>query len=108
MKACFFFIPKPAVVNTQRDLDLLPKEGGVLMQTMAEEWIEEGKLRTLRSMVLRVLRRRFPPNDELLKQIEQQVAHIQQEDDLNQLIDLALEVMVLPDFARRVQGFVPA
>lgn len=48
------------------------------------------------------------PNCELLKQIEQQVAHIQREDDLNQLIDLALEVIVLPDFARKVQGFVPA
>jgi hypothetical protein len=92
----------------QKLLDLLPKEGGVLMETIAEEWIEEGKLRTLRSMVLRVLRRRFPPNEALLQQIEQQVAHIQREDDLNQLIDLALEVMVLPDFARRVQGFVPA
>ncbi len=92
----------------QKLSELLPKEGGVLMQTMAEEWIEEGKLRTLRTMVLRILRRRFSPDEELLQQIEQQVVRIQQEDDLNQLIDLALEVMVLPDFARKLQGVVPA
>ncbi len=81
------------------------------MQTMADEWIEQGieqgKLGTLRATVLRILRRRFSPNEELLHQIEQQVAPIQREDELNQLIDLALEVMVLPDFVRKLQEFVP-
>ena len=52
------------------------------MQTMAEEWIEEGKaiglkegetqgrIQTRREMILLVLRRRFPPNEALLQQIE--------------------------------------
>lgn len=31
-------------VMAQKFLELLPKEGGALMKTMAEEWIEEGKL----------------------------------------------------------------
>lgn len=47
-------------------------------------------------------------HEELLQQIEQHVARIQREDDLNQLIDLAFAVMVLPDFARKVQGLVSA
>jgi hypothetical protein len=104
----------------QKLLELLPKEGGVLMQTMAEEWIAEGKViglregetqgrvRTLRSTILRVLQRRFPPNEALLQQVEQQLAQIRDEDALNQLVDIALEVIVLPDFALKVQAFVPA
>lgn len=111
----------------QKFLELLPKEGGVLMQTMAEEWIEEGKLiglregekkgltegetqgriKTLRALILRVLQRRFPPNEVLLQQVEQQLARISDEGALNQLVDIALEVIVLPDFALKVQEFVP-
>ena len=98
------------------------------MQTMAEEWIEEGKIiglsegekkgrkeglqegrqETLRSMILRILQRRFSPNETLLKPIEQQLVQIGDERTLNQLVDIALEVMVLPDFVVRVQTFVPA
>ena len=109
---------------TEKLLALLPKEGGVLMQTMADEWIEQGiergieqgiergieqgKLSTLRTTVLRIVRRRFSPTEAVMQQLEQQVTHVQREDDLNQLIDLALEVMVLPDFVHKLQEFVPA
>ena len=86
------------------------------MQTMAEEWIEEGKViglregrqETIRSIILRVLQRRFSPNAELLQPIAQQLAQIRDERILNQLVDSALEVMVLPDFALKVQESVPA
>lgn len=99
----------------QKFVALLPKEGGVLMQTMAEEWIEEGKVigrqegrqETQRALILRVLRRRFSANPLLFQQIEQHLALIHDEDDLNQLVDVALEVFVLPDFMVKVQAFVP-
>lgn len=111
----------------QKLLELLPKEGGVLMETMADEWIEEGKAiglkegreegrkegeihgrtQTRRELILHLLQRRFPPNETLLQQIEQQLVQISDESALNQLVDIALEVIVLPDFVTRVQAFVP-
>lgn len=115
----------------QKFVELLPKEGGILMQTMAEEWIEEGKIiglregeekgrkeglqegetqgrvQTLCLMILRVLQRRFSPDEALLDQVAQQLAQIHAEDALNQLVDLALEAFGLPDFMVKVQAFVP-
>lgn len=102
----------------QKLLALLPKEGGVLMQTMAEEWIEEGKRIGLqegrleerqhgrerqRTMVLRVLQRRFQPNDESLQGVAHQLAQITDEDTLIELVDIALEVIMLSDFHIRLQ-----
>ncbi|MFN8488243.1 MAG: Rpn family recombination-promoting nuclease/putative transposase [Caldilineaceae bacterium] len=116
----------------QKLVELLPKEGGVLMQTMADEWIEEGKAiglkegreegrkeglkegeiqgrtQTRREMILRLLQRRFPPNAALLQQIEHHLAQINDENALNQLVDIALEVIVLSDFVTRVQAFIPS
>lgn len=107
----------------QKLLELLPKEGGVLMQTMADEWIEQGKviglregeqkgeiqgrIKTLRTMILHVLQRRFPNNEVLWQVFEQQLTLISDEKALNQLVDIALEVIVLPDFAIKIQAFVP-
>lgn len=108
-------------------VELLPKEGGVLMKTMADGWIEEGKVigrkegkeeghkegkeegrqETLRLMILHLLQRRFATHDELLPQIEAQLATITDETILNQLVDLALDVIVLPDFVRRLRDIVP-
>jgi predicted transposase YdaD len=112
-------------------VELLPKEGGVLMQTMAEEWIEEGKviglregekkgreegrkegeiqgqIKANRTLILHLLRRRFPPDELLLQQVEQQLAQINDESALNQLVDSALEIIVLPDFLPRLQPFLP-
>lgn len=86
------------------------------MQTMAEEWIKEGKItgrqegrqEAQRVLILRVLRRRFSANALLFQQIEQHLALIHDEDDLKQLVDVALAVFVLPDFMVRMQAFVPA
>lgn len=123
----------------QKLLTLLPKEGGSLMQTMAQEWIEEGKLiglkqgrdeglkegetqgllKARREMILHVLRRRFSPNvdlipaigytsnEALLQQIEQQLLQISDGETLNQLVDAALAVLVLPDFLQSMQILVP-
>lgn len=109
------------------------------MQTMADEWIEEGKaiglkegrkegqregdiqgtLRTRRETILQILQVRFPPNpqlaatlpypsnEELLAQITQQLAQISDDTVLNQLVNRALTVVVLPDFATSVQALVP-
>ncbi len=102
----------------QKLLALLPKEGGMLMQTMAEEWIEEGKRIGLqegrqegqqegqRAVILRILQRRFQPNEESLQSLAQQLAQIADERVLLQLVDLSLEVMALPDFAAKLQGLL--
>lgn len=104
----------------QKLLEVLPKEGGVLMQTMAEAWIEEGKAIGLKAgreegkfqeridVIVRILRRRFQPSEETLQTIAQQLAQIRQEAVLSQLVDLALDVLVLPDFMTKVQALWPA
>lgn len=91
-------------------VEFLPKEGGVLMQTMAEEWIAEGEEKgrqkgrqeALRTMTLRVLRRRFASSEIQVQQIEQQLATVTDEAALNRLADSALDVLVLPDFMLRL------
>lgn len=102
-------------VVTQKLLAALPKEGGVLMQTMAEEWIEEGKLIGVQKgiieerieLILRLLRRRFQPEEATLQTIAQQLAQIPQTETLSQLVDLALDVLVLPDFITKLQSLAP-
>ena len=95
----------------QKFVALLPKEGGVLMQTMADEWIEEGKVigrqEAVQAMILRLLQRRFASQAALFPYIEQQLTQIKNEESLNQLVDIALEVFVLPDFVVKLQEFVP-
>lgn len=93
------------------------------MQTMAEAWIDEGKEIGLKKgreegrkegerqksidLILRLLRRRFQPAEESLQSIAHQLAQIQQEAILSQLVDLALDVLVLPDFVSRLQALLP-
>ncbi|MCE7980305.1 MAG: Rpn family recombination-promoting nuclease/putative transposase [Caldilinea sp. CFX5] len=99
----------------QKLLAVLPKEGGVLMQTMAEAWIEEGKVIGVKKgrederidLIIRLLRRRFQPSEETLQTLAQQLAQIQQEAILSQLVDLALDVLTLPDFMTKVQTLLP-
>jgi predicted transposase YdaD len=103
----------------QKLLALLPKEGGVLMQTMAEEWIEEGKQIGLqegrqagwqnqRTIILRVLQKRFQPTEEMQRDLAQQLAKISDDKILLHLVELALEVMILPDFRAQLQGLLVA
>ena len=58
-------------------------------------------------MIVHILERRFPPSETLLTPLSQQLAQISDETVLNQLVDIALEVIVLPDFINRVGAFVP-
>ena len=115
-------------VVTQKLLAVLPKEGGILMQTMAEEWIEEGKLIGLEKglqegrqegrqegiieerieLILRLLRRRFQPDEAMLQTLAKQLWQIPQAEILSQLVDLALDVLVLPDFITKLQSLLPA
>lgn len=107
----------------QKLVELLPQEGGVLMETMADEWIEQGKaiglkegwkqgeiqgrVQARREMILYLLQRRFPSNEVLWQIFKQQLALISDERALNQLVDIALEAIVLPDFAMKLQAFIP-
>lgn len=89
------------------------------MQTMAEEWIEEGKQIGLqegrqegrkegqRSMIFHILQRRFQLNEEGVQSLTQQLAQIADERVLIQLVDLSLEVIGLPDFYTKLQGLLP-
>ena len=97
------------------------------MQTMAEAWIEEGKAIGLengkkegreegreegkaqksRELILRLLQRRFQPGAETMQTLAQQLGQLQQEATLSQLVDVALDVLVLPDFMRKLQGLLP-
>jgi Putative transposase, YhgA-like len=103
----------------QKFLELLPTEGGVLMKTMAEEWIEEGKLIGLSEgekkgqkkgqtkTILRILQHRFQPNDEALMELEQLLLRIANEADLNYLTDRALEGSTLESWVDQLTPFVP-
>jgi predicted transposase/invertase (TIGR01784 family) len=107
-------------VVTQKLLAVLPKEGGILMQTMAEEWIEKGKSIGLQEgrqegiievrieLILRLLRRRFQPDEATLQTLTKQLWQIPQAEILSQLVDLALDVLVLPDFITKLQSLIPA
>lgn len=91
----------------------------MLMQTMAEEWIEEGKtiglregekrgeIKVLRRMILQILQRRFPNNELTWRLFEQQLAWVNNEDALQELADSAWEVKGLSDFLLRLQPFLP-
>ena len=92
------------------------------MQTMAEEWIEEGKQIGLqegrkegrkegrqegqRAMILHILQRRFQPTEESVQSLAHQLAQIADEGVLLQLVDLALEVSRLPDFHAKFHGLL--
>lgn len=57
-------------------------------------------------MIIRILQRRFQPNEESLQSLAQQLAQIADERVLLQLVDLSLEVIVLPDFRTKLQGLL--
>lgn len=107
-------------VVAQKLLEVLPKEGGVLMQTMAEAWIEEGKtigfqegrqegkIEARVDLILILLRRRFQPTEEMLQSLAQQLAEIHSEASLDQLLNAALDVLVLPDFIAKLHTVLPA
>lgn len=85
------------------------------MQTMPEEWIELIKCVPLhdgweidRAIILRILQRRFHPNEESLQNLAQQLSPITDHEVFLQLVDLSFEVMTLPDFQTKLQGMLVA
>jgi predicted transposase/invertase (TIGR01784 family) len=100
---------------------VLPKEGGVLMKTLAEQWIEEGIVRGREEGIVRgreeglnrgldaqrktlslILQRRFQPSPAELTRIEGRLATITDLEQLAKLIDHALLDVLLLDFTTRL------
>lgn len=85
------------------------------MQTMPEEWVELVKLVPLhdgyqieRATILRIIQRRFHPNQESLQNLAHQLSPVTDNEDFLRLVDLGLEVMTLPDFQSRLQEMLAA
>lgn len=110
---------------------ILPSEGGVLVATAAEQWIEEGKVLGLkqgleqgheqgleqgleqgrviqRRTVLKILRRRFTLTDDDVVTFADQLAHIRNIELLEKVVDDALTATVLVDFATRLETYFQA
>lgn len=103
---------------------ILPSEGGVLVATAAEQWIEDGRVLGLkqgleqgleqgqeqvrhmqRRTVLKILRRRFTLTDDDVVTFADQLAHIRNIELLEQVVDDALTATVLVDFATRLETY---
>lgn len=111
---------------TQKLLAYLPKEGGVLMETLAQEWIEEGKLIGFdigkqagieegiekgivaqRQSILRLLAWRFTPTAEALALYTTQLDQIDNLETLMQLLDQLLVTPTLVEFANLLLRYTP-
>ena len=105
-------------------LTYLPKEGGVLMETMAQEWIEEGKSRGIqigeargeargkliaqRQIMVQLLHYRFPiSTEEEQKKYTAYLAQIDSLDTLTQLINQLLTAETLAEFEQKLLGYLP-
>jgi len=106
---------------------VMPNNGGVLMKTAAEEWIEEGitkgfqqgveqgieqgierGVQAQRTTLGLFLQRRFNPTEQALVAINQQLSQIRDLDQLTQLFNHALDAADLADFAQRLTPYLPA
>ena len=110
----------------QKLLTYLPKEGGILMETMAQEWIAEGKeigidigeargeargkLLAQRQTLLQLLLFRFPATAEEEEESEKYTAYFAQIDNLDQLTQLVNQLLLaetLAEFEEKVIGYLP-
>jgi hypothetical protein len=99
----------------QKLLTYLPKEGGALMETMAQEWIDEGfakgiekgKLAAQRQTVLRLIQWRFAPPEADYTYYAAQLDQITNLDHLTQLVDQLLTSATHTEFAHTLQGYLP-
>ena len=117
---------------TQKLLTYLPKEGGVLMETMAQEWIQEGeakgkkegidigkkegiqigeargKLIAQRQIMVQLLHHRFPIlSEEEQKKYVAYLAQIDSLDTLTQLVNQLLTAETLAEFEQKLLGYLP-
>lgn len=109
---------------TQKLLAYLPKEGGILMETMAQEWIEEGKLLGIdigkkegidigklvaqRQTVLHLLQWRFAPAAAESETHAAQLEQITNLEHLLQLVDHLLTIPTLAEFEQKLRSYLPA
>ena len=108
---------------TQKLLTYLPKEGGVLMETMAQEWIEEGKkegidigkkegieqgkLIAQRQTLLQLLQFRFPST---VEESERYITYLAQIHDINSLTQLVNQLLIAPtlaEFEQKLISYLP-
>ena len=94
---------------------VIPNDGGVLMKTAAEEWIDEGIAKGLargvqaqRTTLGLFLLRRFNPTEPELVTLNQQLLQLHDLDQLTQLFNHALDAADLADFTRRLTPYLPA
>jgi hypothetical protein len=111
----------------QKLLAYLPKEGGVLMETMAQEWIDEGFAKGIeqgieqgiaegieqgmiaqRQTILRLAQWRFSLSDTDQTRYATQLEQIHNLDQLTQLVDRLLISATEAAFAQTLQGYLPA
>jgi hypothetical protein len=112
---------------TQKLLTHLPKEGGVLMETLAQAWIEEGKLigfdigkkegieqgieqgkvAAQRQTLLRLLQWRFSPAAQDVAFYATQLERIDKLEHLTHLLDQLLTMPTLAEFAKTLHGYLP-
>ena len=105
-------------------LTYLPKEGGVLMETMAQEWIKEGEVRgeargvqigeargkliAQRQIMVQLLHHRFPIlTEEEQKKYTAYLAQIDSLDTLTQLVNQLLTAETLAEFEQKLLGYLP-
>jgi len=99
---------------------VLPKDGGIEMATLAEQWIEQGRLEGIelgieqgierglqaqRNTLLKLLQRRFQPTQSELDELTAQLAKIDQFDQLDELTDYALDAVMFVDFKRKLATY---
>lgn len=111
---------------TQKLLTYLPKEGGFLMETLAQEWIEEGKrlgkqegidegiekgiekgIAAQRETLLRLARWRFALTPEAAQHYAQQFARIDNLEQLLHLVDQALTCSTTDAFDQALLAYLP-
>lgn len=104
---------------TQKLLAYLPKEGGVLMETLAQAWIEEGKALGIdigieqgsvaqRQTLLRLVQWRFSPSEEEQRLYAAQLDQIHNLEHLVHLVDQLLTMSTQAEFAKVLRTYVPA
>ena len=112
---------------TEQLLAYLPKEGGFLMETLAQEWIEEGKsigfdlgkkegidvgkregIDAQQQTLLRLLQWRFALTAEAQQHYVQQVVRIHNLEHLLQLVDQALTLSSITQFDQALATYLSA
>jgi hypothetical protein len=101
--------------SRQAVMQLFPQEGGVLMQTAAQEWIEEGrqegetiglqkgKRMSQRRAILQILQYRFAPSAETIQRLNEQLDQIENDETLEMLMNNSLQAIHLSNFVQRLE-----